>query len=133
MNFKVYRGSWARGGYYEKYGLTSLFNDKDNMCCLGQTSFQCGVPLEKLREQSEPIEVETEELVMQGFIAKNVGGWTDVYSGNSSFSKECMHINDNDLITDKQREALLIEEFKKNGHTLKFVPGKAPWFATEGK
>lgn len=126
MNFKVYRGSWVRGSKRHIYGDTTLLNYEKNMCCLGQVAHELGIPLDDLEEQTDPRDVPDGKMIEAGFVVRAV---MPLYAfQNSAFSGFCITHNDNSTITDKQREALLIEEFKKNGHTLKFVAGKAPWF-----
>lgn len=124
MNFKIYRGSWVRGCRKNTYGETQLLNDKNNMCCLGQVAFQCGVPLEELRSKLDPYEVSTQVLKEIGLVQE---GTYKPYV-NSELSGVCITYNDDRGLTDKSREAAIKDNFANAGHKVVFKNGKAPWF-----
>lgn len=125
MDFKVYRGSWVRGGYKNrlKYGDICLLNDQDRMCCLGQILCQAGVDAEILFGIGYPEDIDESVIDVPISLGLAIGPGIDTLLG-----KICAQTNDDENITDKIREAKIKYEFKQAGHTVKFVPGKAPWF-----
>lgn len=142
--FTIYRDSWRRGGSGEPiiedgdtvsyridavFGDTALLNDRNMMCCLGQCSFEAGVPLKFLKE-AEPHAISLhfhDELEAHGLITIDLDE-IDVITLNSGFSNEAMPINDNEDIEDAEREQQLIWLAEEHGHTLTFLDGIAPWF-----
>jgi hypothetical protein len=133
MEFTIYRDSWRRGGENElnhrQSGETMLLNVDEMMCCLGQCSFESGVPLEHLLEVPEPAEIESQ--VCSGILGIFVSRYEVVDPpswGNSAFTKDAILINDDNKISDSEREMQLTTLFRSQGHSLTFVAGVAPWF-----
>ena len=132
MNYVIYRGSWRRGGDTQELtrdlGDTSLYQSRTQMmCCLGQCAFEAGVELEELEEIGEPNDVTDD--AYPALIAAGLLNDDDDYGRQSAFSKKAIPINDNEQITDQQREEKLIELGARHGHTITFVDGPAPWFS----
>jgi hypothetical protein len=153
MEFTIYRGSWRRGGdgaktilesdgsdggfavsfvLDELYGGTQLLNDRNMMCCLGQIACEAGVPLEQLRDESEPytLAIEFSDQLNAAGLAYIDDDSYDEYKRlcNTELANDCMPINDDSEIDDAAREEKLIAAFAEEGHTLTFVDGVAPWF-----
>ena len=109
------RKKWRTGGdLFTEKGLTKLLNKEGYMCCLGFYSLQIGNKTEEeILNMTCPYQVEDktgiESLVTQ-------------YNGvNSSFAHDAIEINDNDLISNEDREQRLIELFKENGVEISFI------------
>ncbi len=112
------RKKWRTGGasFTEKVGPTQLLNREGYMCCLGFYSLQVGNKTEEeILNMTCPYQVEDktgiESLVTQ-------------YNGdgvNSSFAHDAIEINDNDLISNEDREQRLIELFKGEGIEISFI------------
>lgn len=132
--YVIYRGSWRRGGDSQErsseLGSTSLYEPKTKMmCCLGQCAFEAGTPISKLVDIGEPADVDVcPNLIESGLISEDDWGSTR----QSKFSNEAIAINDDEAITDQQREEKLIDLSSRYGHTITFVDGIAPWFAEGG-
>ncbi|WP_433970187.1 hypothetical protein [Tunturiibacter gelidiferens] len=133
MEFTIYRDSWRRGGKNEldhrQSGETMLLNVDNMMCVLGQCSFESGVPLENLLEVPEPAEIEHHAFsgIVGIFVSRNEAVVPSSW-GNSAFTKTAILINDDDKISDSEREIQLTTLFQSQGHSLNFVAGIAPWF-----
>lgn len=90
---------------------------KGMMCCLGFVCNQLGVVKKWLSGIGMP------ETLIQNSVtnAHKLEGILVDAGENSSLAQAASVINDNDDITNLQREKQLIALFKKNGYTLKFT------------
>jgi hypothetical protein len=107
-----------------------LLNLDEMMCCLGQCSYESGVPLEKLLEVPEPAEIEQGAFagILGIFVSRDEAVEPPVW-GNSAFAKAAILINDDNSISEIEREMRLTRLFRDQGHSVTFVDGVAPWFA----
>lgn len=70
-------------------GKVSLLNDEGYMCCLGQWCNQLGAPLDMLKGNGEPGEL---QIVLEPF---NYAPWDDkITTRNTNLSSVCIVIND---------------------------------------
>ena len=134
VNYIIYRGSWRRGGDTQvlsrDLGDTTLYHatNEDDVLLGPVLLLKAGGSLHRrdLEDVGEPDGVPDSEpaLVACGLLNDN-----EDYGRQSAFSKEAMPINDNEAITDQQREEMLIKLGARYGHTIAFVDETAPWFA----
>lgn len=115
--FVINRKKW-RAGDYGKHaigkGETELLNVDGYMCCLGQMEKQLGAKKDLLLNLFEPYEITSNEESMCNILS-------EVPGQNSKLSSKAMTINDNERITNEEREARLIKLFAKHGVKLEFV------------
>lgn len=125
--FVVDRSKWRRGGRTneETHGETSLLNSRGFMCCLGFVCIQQGLSEEDIRLEGEPCSLSeySEEIddAIGGLLLNN-----DEEDGmvNSDLAQKAIDINDNESVTDAEREAALSSLFEKNGCEMVFVDGE---------
>jgi hypothetical protein len=107
MKFTIDRSKWRCGGrgpnQRGKY-KTQLLNKLGYMCCLGQILEQLGFERTKFLGVCQPstINFEYENILIKG------NGYS---CQNSYLAEAAMAINDNDSITDSEREEKLTELF----------------------
>ncbi len=114
----IYRDQWRRAGFGTQ--ATQLYNDKEstryNKCCLGQYLEQCGVPLDDLARR------ETPDQVQYDVQSPEIGLLVDfLYEDSTLLADRAININDDDSITNDERERRLISLFEPNGITLVFI------------
>lgn len=119
MDFIIDRSIWRCGGegkYAKGKGETvALLNREGSMCCLGQTLSQCGIEDKILLDKGEPYEVAYKTYKNTIFYKR------DEAICNTYLSDTAMGINDAEDINTKQRERILKQLFKDNGHNIKFL------------
>ena len=109
------RKKWRTGGdFFTEKGLTKLLNREGYMCCLGFYSLQIGNKTEKeILNMTCPYQVEN-QIGIESLVSKNG-------EVNSIFAYDAIEINDNDLISNEDREQRLIELFKGEGIEISFI------------
>jgi hypothetical protein len=114
---RINRTKWRSGGEGLKAsgkGETELYNKEGFSCCLGFASHQLAkCNKDKLKGESFPC-----------FLDKVITPLTERdrfnYVVDTDFTTECVAINDDEIITRKQREAKLKRKFKANDLELEF-------------
>ena len=105
MEYVIDRKKWLRGE-----DQSMMLDDKGKMCCLGQICKQSGV--ENMLNLDYPDNCES----------KNVPKFLlDSYGHDSLLAIKAAEINDEYDLTDTEREKLLIELFKKEKISIKFI------------
>jgi hypothetical protein len=114
--FTVDRAKWLRGGG----GV--LLDNKGCMCCLGFVSEQCGVPRDALMLHATPCRTSA-KFDLQGFLTElRERSWADEpFWGNTRLAGDAMEVNDNENLTDSERERELVAIFGGHGYELEFV------------
>lgn len=124
MKFVVNRAKWRAGDEGENAvgkGPTSLRNSDGFMCCLGHCALQLGAKPSEILDCGMPNEVTDKNgnYKVLPVIAVAVNG--QGYSRDSSLSEQAAEINDDDKLTQAQRERKLKTLFSKFKHKLEFV------------
>jgi hypothetical protein len=110
------RKKWRTGGDSVELrrlkGPTSLYNDMGYSCCLG---FYCrkigGIRNNVLLDVGSPDNLNIKDFTkIELLVSRN--SRDEVYDG-SVFSQEAIDINDDDSLSNEEREADIIEHFKK--------------------
>lgn len=110
------RKKWRTGGDSVELrrlkGPTSLYNDMGYSCCLG---FYCrkigGIRNNVLLDVGSPENLNIKDFTkIELLVSRN--SRDEVYDG-SVFSQEAIDINDDDSLSNEEREADIIEHFKK--------------------
>ncbi len=112
--YTIDRSKWCCGGdRFIGGGDSALMNDKQRMCCLGQICNQAGIPKKKLLWEGEPDSI---------ISTVKVPSWllNDDGNRNSQIANKMININDNDVLTQKEREQQLKKETRKAGIKLTF-------------
>lgn len=117
--FTIDRTTWRRGGgRLRNTGPTYMLNFQGNKCCLGHIASQCGFTDKQLRGHNTPTSV------VYAAGATPAGFLTQGRQGHvlpTPLTGEAIGINDDEYMTDADREAKLIELFQRHGYTIKFV------------
>jgi len=132
MVFTVDRSKWRSGGDGKNkigIGATALLNPSGFMCCLGQTCNQLGVKKVDLVKLGEPSEIDSDKYKKFPDIFVDIEedySYDDEYPielsfSNSKLSEDAMEINDDEDISQKEREKRLRNLFKEHGHKIKFI------------
>lgn len=103
------RSKWRSGHDSENKtgkGQTKLVNTQGYMCCLGFRCNQMGVPKNQLKGLSYPFELYEWEL--PGITNSDFGSQTD-------FTRKAISINDNPVLTRRERERAIREHFASDG------------------
>lgn len=111
QTFVVKRNNWARGGVN---GTSRLLNRFNNMCCLGFVCNQLGIPKRDLKGVGSPL-----YLSDKWDIPYLINDYKNNAFGYDFLSYPAMNINDNPVISDKEREKKLKRLFNK--HNLDIV------------
>lgn len=118
-SFVIDRSKWRCGGDGENrrgQGVTLLLNDEGEQCCLGQICSQCGIKDGVLFGVARPSHMARPEPVV-GILV--LGDFFDLTE--TDFSKSATMINDNELLTDTQRERQLERLAEEFGLRIEFV------------
>lgn len=108
------RRKWARG----KVG-GRLLDWGGKMCCLGFDARACGIPKKVILDMETPGDISSYYSCED---AKTRVTFNDYYVGNSAVVEDAIHFNDNEELTDSQREEYLTPVLKKLGYDeIKFV------------
>jgi hypothetical protein len=92
------------------------------MCCLGFVSNQCGVPKKAMAGVASPTNIGShEEKLFDILIEDPKGEYDYTILDETNLAMAAMSINDDDSLTNKERESRLKDLFKKHGFTLKFT------------
>lgn len=114
---RINRAKWRSGGSSEKAtgkGSIALLNQQGYMCCLGFAAHQlCRKSKNILLNKNNPDELDR---IVLPLTKKSKGGF--IY--DTTFSAECINVNDDRFITRKQRERKLIRKFNAQGIDLQF-------------
>ncbi len=110
------RKKWRTGGDSVELrrlkGPTSLYNDMGYSCCLG---FYCrkigGIRNNVLLDVGSPDNLNIKDFTKIELLVSR-DSRDEVYDG-SVFSQEAIDINDDDSLSNEEREAAIIEHFKK--------------------
>lgn len=129
-------GSVKKRELFKIMGKTAMLNSKTGkMCCLGFDAVACGVSKEHLKDVGEPCDVA--DVIAESINEKIQNERPDDYlyhvdipgltrdGNNTGFSDDAIGVNDDNEITQEEREQQLISLFKKKGTVLSFV-GKFP-------
>lgn len=123
MTFTIDRSIWRCGGSIKQTckgrGATELANSQGFMCCLGQVAGACGVPFQALKLKPSPNMITAPEAkLLDGILTTELGDLAD--SRQTKLAWDAMDINDDETITQSEREAKLAELFAKHGHEVVF-------------
>ncbi len=117
MRFEVKRSEWYRGWVSESALL--VVPDKraedepdKKRCCLGFFANACGISDEQILDRQEPAGVPK---VVSDFANQD---WNNL---DSTLSGDMMSVNDDENLSDKDREERLIVLFGRAGHEIVFV------------
>lgn len=123
----IYRDSWLRGeGSTKSY----LLRPEDNkMCCLGQVSYQFGVPLSSLKGIKQVNNLCTPPSAL-GFLCRQPD-WFDGMMASTDVANDAMHTNDSVVLTPEACEVRITEILAAHNIKVTFVDGVAPWFLEE--
>lgn len=124
MRFTVDRSKWRFGDTADLgdgRGETLLLNSKGYMCCLGFCMKQLGYADDDLISYGSPFEV-TDASTPFTRRFEEEGKIVDTgLSVDTVLSEEAMRINDDEDISNEERESELSNLFSKHGHEIEFV------------
>lgn len=124
--FIIKRSKWARGG---KNGSSQLLNEKGAMCCLGFFSRKLGATPKQIRDVPAP------HCLVQKFIVDDnaplAKKWKRLFKGlvvgklnrltRTNLADKMMPLNDNEEVSELEREKGLTKMFAKLGWKPKFI------------
>lgn len=114
-SFTVRRKKWARGG---KNGEAALLNQDGNMCCLGFAACQ----ISRIRRSELADEGEPQNVYKDKSFLTDVERYDDnVDVTNNDLASKAMTINDNEKLSENEREKRLTKLFRKHNIIIKFV------------
>jgi len=113
VKFTVERSRWRNAAH--GIGNVLLLNEDGYKCCLGFVCEQLGVRSILNRSSPKTLEVPVDDFNHWDVV------WGVSHWENTELSKKAILINDDVCLTDQEREAQLIELFKKHGHELIFT------------
>lgn len=115
MKLVIDRQKWLRG---EGSSNSYLLRGKDRkMCCLGFLALQCGYTQDEIIHKESPSSV-------GGLVTKFPSGLVCLKRGITSNSIQChrlMTCNDDELLSDEEREGQLIDLFHEIGIDIEFI------------
>lgn len=117
MEFIVKRSRWLRGASEQAHRLR---NESGHQCCLGFVCRQLGAKAAEILGKFEPCTVKTQADL--SLLVRRVDNPLLLSTADTLFAEDAMEINDNKGIDDRQRERQLQALFRKQGHTISFVP-----------
>jgi hypothetical protein len=111
----IQRSKWRRGGveHNKRQGLTRLLNEHGLMCCLGFDALACGVPEAEVKLTSEPCDLSEYVLVQHApEYLKSARFFfdADCHYSQSELIQRAMEHNDDDAISEPERERLIRED-----------------------
>jgi hypothetical protein len=119
MKFIIDRTKWLRG---EGDDLSFLIRVDDyKMCCLGQVGIQCGIPEDVLTDEHNPSSILLEKRIQWPEPLRPVMNPKYHFTMESELSGAMMRVNDDEALSDYEREAKLIELAAPHGIELEFV------------
>ena len=117
--FKVKRSKWFRGqGSDDSF----LLNNEGQMCCLGFYSAACGIKKSYLKNEEAPGEINSDiQNQWQTFLLNDSDIDTEEqYKIDSWACTQLMKINDDENMSDTEREEKLTKLFANDGIEVKF-------------
>lgn len=121
---RINRKNWANGGSTDQ---KAMCNEHGRMCCLGFAMNQITRATKaRMIGCNYPADVNYERPT---FLTQNEDGYS-CYD-NNSFAMEAADINDDNSLSNEQRESKLIKLFGKNGIILEFTGEYDPIFHKE--
>jgi len=124
-------------------GFTQLMNDLGFMCCLGQISVQLceskGLPIYPIIGEGKPEDVGNMLNILEDDLEDEFRCWYEMYkeaglitledngeleglcAANSELTKLAIGINDDNSLSDEERENKLVGLFADHGHEIEFV------------
>lgn len=114
--FVIDRSKWRTGDFYEiKTGIgeTQLLNEHKYMCCLGMYCEQLGIDRRKLLFAGTPASLEM-DIPLLTYLS------VDEYK-DTDFANAAMKINDDETISNGERERMIAEHFAKEGIEIEFI------------
>lgn len=112
MKLVIDRNKWLRG---EGPSQSRLIRSNDNqMCCLGFLGKACGISEQELFDEYTPETAGDENKWPNGIFNEDA-------VENSDITAELMEINDDENLTDENRESNLIERFATINIEVEFV------------
>ena len=108
------RSKWRTGGsaYDETHGYTQLLNEKGNMCCLGFYCLQIGgIHKKDIYENAQPDELNSAAIIHNDEMLHLVVD--EEHLMNSYFTSRAIVINDDEELTNEEREIFIQEHFKQ--------------------
>ena len=116
MRFEVKRSEWYRGFGGSNSHLFLPENDRDDdkcRCCLWFFANACGLSDKDIENIATPDEV-PEDLIIP-----EINEWDTLFVDDKD--QKMMNVNDDETLSDKDREEQLIVLFDKAGHEIVFV------------
>lgn len=125
--FTIVRENWQRG--VSSLDALLLNPDNNKMCCLGFYAKACKIPTSCINDIPDP---ELAQAVLRDknnrwdtfLLYADYDDWDsndDKHYYHSAAASDLMRINDDEKMSEKDREAKIKEIFKKNGVKVKFV------------
>jgi hypothetical protein len=120
MDFIVKKSRWLRGT-----PNSMLLGDSNKMCCLGFVCRQLGLKPKDIMFKVMPSDIESEDndketKELQKKLKTSIR-LLNPTNGDTPFTNKAVAINDNELITDKERIEKLTKLFKTKKHNITFV------------
>lgn len=105
--FVIDRAKWRCGGTNgHGKGEVNLLNKEGYMCCLGMTCKQSGISNKELLGTQDPSDISNKYIKYFTMLSNGI-------SFNTKLSNKAIEINDDDLLTDEEREQKLKSLFSK--------------------
>lgn len=119
--YVIDRASWRCGGdgpHARGHGITRLRNHEGFKCCLGQVCEQCGILASAMLAIATPGDLRA---VLSPVDAEMIAHVATDKNDDSDFAIAAMNLNDNEDLSDRERERQLRDHFTEHGHRIKFV------------
>lgn len=142
FSFTIRRSIWARGKINrpshpdaELQLINHLYNQKiETLCCLGIFGLACNIPIEAMVGVAEPDDLFKEHKIEPSQVSKeylkliSITQENDEYEfgtytifENTALASECMSLNDDESLTEEERESKIRAEFAKKNIEVIFV------------
>lgn len=113
----IVRSQWYRGHRFGSYLLRAA---DGKMCCLGFDAIACGLDKEMIEQIGNPYEVVVDwhDALPPEYLSSTRFDRVDNYNGETTQAQiinEAIQINDDEHISDEEREAKLIPLLKRIG------------------
>lgn len=131
MKTIVDRRKWLRGIYADGGQKSFLLNNQGMMCCLGFRAKVRGLKDEDIRELGEPSSlynvgnIEPDQIEKDSWLVFKDEDIEGLFC-SSTEAAYAMRINDDESLTDEEREKEIIEIFNHNGEEIEFVGPRLP-------
>jgi hypothetical protein len=113
--FTIYRSHWKRPGLQDKTKTFLANNTTGLKCCVGFYMLACGVYPKHIKNRRSPEVMYFRYPDITGLLSKTEHGYQ-----NSDMVNELMFVNDDEEITDAEREIQIQKLFKQQGITVIF-------------